>query len=332
MPSTVRVLMETLRWACSNGATALNYVECAALLREGSGTHGVEGVDRLTGDVVELRAPVVVNCAGPSCRIVADRLDRDYEALFRPSLAFNLLLDRPPLSDAALALTPRIPSGRTYFLRSWRGRIFAGTFHAACDRYPASPTPTATQIEQFVADLDRVVPSLGLSTADITRVYSGLLPASRAGTEDLASREVIVDHRSSGGPAGLWSVSGVKYTTARLVAERTLRRIYAASSRDLAVRPGTERPPPAPMPSREVLSASLGRASPEVANAVRTVVDEEAVTCWEDLVLRRTDWGADPRQAEGVAAALGVLTGHDLPACPALHGSGAGGTGQPGCR
>ena len=113
-----------------NGATALNYVECVSLLREGGGVRGVEAVDRVTGDVVELRAPVVVNCAGPSSRVVAERLDRDHERLFQPSLAFNLLLDRPPLSGAALALTPRNPTGRTYFLRSWRGRIVAGTYQA----------------------------------------------------------------------------------------------------------------------------------------------------------------------------------------------------------
>jgi glycerol-3-phosphate dehydrogenase len=328
MTSTVRVLMETLRWACSNGATALNYVECMSLLREGDGTGGVEAVDRATGDLIELRAPIVVNCAGPSCRIVAGRLDRDHEPLFRPSLAFNLLLDHPPLSDAALALTPEptsgSPTGRTYFLRSWRGRIFAGKFHAARDRYPVSPKPTDEEIEHFVADLDRAVPALELSTAAIVRVYSGLLPAARAATEDLASRELIVDHRATGGPSGLWSVSGVKYTTARLVAERTLRRIFAASDRDLAVRPGTERPEPAAIPSAGDPSPLLGGTSPELAGAVRRMVDEEAVTCLEDLVLRRTDWGADPKQAEAVTAALGRLLGDDLPAQPALRGSGVG--------
>jgi glycerol-3-phosphate dehydrogenase len=324
MPSSARVLMETLRWACRNGATVLNYVECLDLLRDGDVTLGVEALDRTTGDVVELRAPVVVNCAGPSCRTVARRLDRDHEPLFRPSLAFNMLLDRPPPSDAALAVSPRNPAGRTYFLRPWGGRIFAGTFHAPCASYPARSTPTDEQVGRFLDDLNRAVPALELTPEAVVRIYSGLLPASRPGTEDLASRELILEHGSIGGPAGLWSVSGVKYTTARLVAERTLRRIFAASGRDLDVRPGSERPPPALALSPDDPSSLLEHPSAEAVRAVRALVGEEAVTCVEDLVLRRTDWGADPERAAAVAAALGKLLGHELPARPTLHGSRVG--------
>jgi hypothetical protein len=56
----------------------------------------------------------------------------------------------------------------------------------------------------------------------------------------------------------------------------------------------------------------------------RTFVETEAVTCVEDLVLRRTDWGADPEQAAAVGAAFGRFVGHELPAYPSLHGSGVG--------
>jgi glycerol-3-phosphate dehydrogenase len=324
MRSSARVLMETLRWACHNGATALNYVECVRLLRSGDAVEGVAAVDRTTGDTLELRAPVVVNCAGASCRVVARRLDGDHERLFRPSLAFNLLLDRPPLSDAALALTPRSPTARTYFLRPWRGRTFAGTFHAACDRYPAPSKPTEAQIALFLADLNRAAPALELTPEAVVRVYSGLLPASRPGTDELAVREMILDHGSAGGPTGLWSVSGVKYTTARLVAERTLRRVFAGSGRDLAVRPDSDRPAPATALSPDDPSALLEEPTDEAVRAVRSLVDEEAVTCMEDLLLRRTDWGADPEQARAAATALRRILGHALPSRPPLHGSGVG--------
>ena len=37
---------------------------------------------------------------------------------------------------------------------------------------------------------------------------------------------MILGHGDHGGPAGLFSVSGVKYTTSRLVAEKTMRRVF----------------------------------------------------------------------------------------------------------
>jgi glycerol-3-phosphate dehydrogenase len=327
MTSTARVLMETLRWGCGNGATALNYVECTGLLRERDAVAGIEAVDRTSGDSLELRADVVVNCAGPACRVVASRLDADHERLFSPSIAFNLLLDRPPLSEAALAVAPRSPGSRTYFLRPWRGRIFAGTFHAACDGYPASPLPTEAQIDRFVAELNSAVPALELTRESIVRIYSGLLPASHLGTDELAVREVIVDHASMGGPRGLWSVSGVKYTTARLVAERALGRIFSPRGRSLTVRPGTDRPAPATGLSPEDPSPLLRGPTDEVVAAVRALLDGEAVTCLEDLLLRRTDWGTDPSQARAAASALTQVLGHGLPARPPLHRAGVAADG-----
>jgi glycerol-3-phosphate dehydrogenase len=42
------------------------------------------------------------------------------------------------------------------------------------------------------------------------------------GDTALASRPVVFDHGAAGGPEGLVSVSGVKLTTARAVAEKAL--------------------------------------------------------------------------------------------------------------
>jgi glycerol-3-phosphate dehydrogenase len=317
MTCSPRVLMETLRWACRNGARALNYVECVALSTNRDHVSGVEAVERLSGEAVRFRAPVVVNCAGPWTRSVAERLDRDHEALFRPSLAFNLLLDRKPPGPAALAVAPRRSGARTYFIRPWRDRILAGTFHAPCSSHPCARSPSEEQIELFVRDLRDAVPALELHSGDVLRVYSGLLPAKKTGIEDLSSREVVIDHAGAGGPRGLWSVSGVKYTTARRVAERTLRRIFRAE-RDLGVRPGTERGPSVSGVSFDDPS-ELEAAAPEAGRVVRQLVDQEAVVSMEDLLLRRTDWGADPRRLPSLTAALGRLLGSTLPPTAIPH-------------
>ena len=85
MEDSQRVLMEVLRWACAAGAKVLNYVEARELLRTASGVAGVRAWDQESGKGYEYRSGVVINAAGPWCREVAARFDRDPAGLV-PSL------------------------------------------------------------------------------------------------------------------------------------------------------------------------------------------------------------------------------------------------------
>ena len=127
MPDSQRIVMELLRWATHLGAATLNYVEATEVLRDGQKVTGIAAADRLNDGAYTYQAAVVINAAGPWCRDLAARFDRDIPALFKPSIAWNALIDRPALSTYALAVAPKKPGARTYFLRPWKGRFLAGT-------------------------------------------------------------------------------------------------------------------------------------------------------------------------------------------------------------
>lgn len=321
MPASQRVIIEMLRWASACGATCLNYVEADSLVIRGRQVTAVAARDRETGASHEFSAPVIVNCAGPWCAELAARFDRPAAALFRPSLAFNLLIDRPAPSDVAVAIAPPGPCGRTYFVLPWHGRTLAGTCHAGCVEGRGHEPPTAQQIEAFLRDLAAASPGTRWSPQDVRWVFWGLLPATQIGGDQLATRESIFDHGQSGGPRGLFSVSGVKFTTARLVAEKVLQRIYVLSGRRLRVRKDAGRPSPRGdfdlgeilgISSRNVRAVgSADGASMTPATRVRAWADEEAVVHLDDLLLRRADWGADPASADGVAEAACAALGWD---------------------
>jgi glycerol-3-phosphate dehydrogenase len=57
---------------------------------------------------------------------------------------------------------------------------------------------------------------------------------------------VIHDHGAEGGPEGLLSVSGVKLTTSRAVAEKVLARVFAHRGEQLPAPGWIERPAPVP--------------------------------------------------------------------------------------
>jgi len=282
--SPQRLQAELLRWATKCGAMALNYVEAIELQRNGASVSGV------VTSVGKFCAPVVINAAGPWSREVAQRLDRDQPGLLTPSLAFNILLDVPPPSSAAVA----VQGSRTYFITPHRsGASFAGTMHRT---WEGVNEPTDAMIDDFVEDLNWAVPDWRIDRSKIIRITAGVLPAIGPGKADMARRSSFVKHDIK----GLFSVCGIKYTTAPRFARRTLDRILGSPrSRDL---------PPPQFADRALLAephAVMALGDDELYR----LAQEEAVTRVEDFVERRMDWILDNAQSARFEARLASVLG-----------------------
>jgi glycerol-3-phosphate dehydrogenase len=311
MPNSQRLQMEILRWACRCGATCLNYVEASDLIVDAGKVTGIKTVDRESGRGFEYRAPIVVNCGGPWCRRIARQWDQDIPRLFQPSLAFNVFLNREPPSDVALAVTPRRPGGQTLFLHPWQGRILAGTHHVPWEAGEDNPRPAEADLRTFLDNLNEAVPGFDLGLNDMLRVHAGLLPAAAPNTATLAVREVLYEHGAQGGPSGLFSVSGVKYTTARLVAEKTLRMIYQVKGRSLGSPSSIDRPEPNDVVGADEFRRLIEKDRPTAQAYVQRFVYEEAVFHLDDLFFRRTDWAVGEPPAEGFTRQVADLIGWD---------------------
>jgi glycerol-3-phosphate dehydrogenase len=307
VPDSQRLIVEVLRLSTEHGATVLNYVEAGnLLLNGGKRVAGVAGVDRASGESFEFRGDTVINAGGPWCRDLAARFDRDEPALFRSMLAWNVLFDRKPLGEYGVAVAPKKPKGRTYFLLPYKGKVFAGTGHAPWLSESRSPMPSREGMEEFLADLNMAIPGFNAGMEDILRVFPGLQSAKKEGGTDFAVRDVFVDHSAHGGPGGFYTISGVKLTTARRLAERTLSRIFPGKAvpPDLSVDgPFTHKP------------ISCGKWDYECdwrpaegdtgwEEALKALIAEEAVLHLDDLVLRRTTLWENPFRAVEIAPLL----------------------------
>jgi len=289
-----RVVIDWLRWACAGGATALNRVAAERLLLEHNRVAGIVAQDVVAGTTLLFRAPTVINCAGPWSESVGRGFDPGAPACFRPTLAFNLLLDRQPLARCAIAMATPTGSRRTYFIVPWGDQTFVGTYHSPWSGPPHRPSPSADQIEQMLRELNAAVPGWKLQSDEVLRVCSGLLPGTAgAANEGLETSPTLHDHGRSGGPRGLFTVAGVKFTTAPLVAARVLRAAGLRSRGPVAEVP---RPPARSIPAAASFRRSLANTPGEAADWIRAVVAEESVLSVEDLLRRRTDWGLDPRE------------------------------------
>ncbi len=286
-----RLIMELLKSAVTSGATALNYMNVKGLLEGKNSVIGVRAEDEEKGEEYEFKAPIVINATGPWCREVANLFDRDHMPLFKKRLLlWNVLLNREALSNYALGLMPIKGKGHTYFFHPWKNRLLVGTGEVVVEKSEKETNVPQKEMEHFINDINHMAPELKITEADIQRVYSGILPAEEKGK--LSNREVIFDHSTQNGPKGLFSISGVKFTTSRLVADKTLTRIFPKAEKQ---------------PHKKILEQMQSKyisfdydwepSTKEDLNLLKEISENESVLHLSDLLLRRTSLGDHPERA-----------------------------------
>ena len=298
MPESQRLIIEILRWACDYGATALNYCEAKELILHKNAVEGVIANDREGNRTLEFRSSIVVNAAGPWNRNLSAVFYRDDPSIFIPSIAWNVLFDRDIESDHALALTPKGKNSQTYFIIPWKGKILAGTGHAfwRSDQND-NIRPSSSQIQKFINDLNEVLPGYELSARDILRIYSGLLPARDKENFKLANRELIYNYNSYGGPKGLFSITGVKFTTARLVAQKAIKMIFPARRTAHSQRRDVFFPSISDENIWNVdISELTDKCKSDTSELIKSLINSESVIHLDDLVLRRTSLWLSPKK------------------------------------
>lgn len=235
-----RLPLAFLRSAANAGASLANYVEVVGFLRQQEQIIGVQVRDQLSGAAFDIRARTVVNTAGPWVRRVLGLLDQQ-PAPSSPYLAKAInLVTRPLFHTYAVGLASRkrfrdsdavVDKGnRLLFTAPWRGRSMIGTDYIAYKGDPNDFGVTEEEIQDFIAEINQAYPAAELTRADVSLVQAGLVPISgvdpKTGSVRLTKHVTIDDHQREG-VRGLFSVVGVKYTTARHVAATLLDLIGA---------------------------------------------------------------------------------------------------------
>ena len=199
------------------GADLANYVEAIEVIRDAGRIAGMLARDRLTDRTLEIKSRLTLNAAGARAGEVMELFGTTRP--FPLVKAMNLVTSRPA-RDMALAAPAR--DGRMLTLVPWRGRAIVGTSQSAQFVQPGDLTVTSAEVDAFIADANIAFPALKLSAADVTLVHRGNVPASgdSGTTADLKPSAEIVDHAN-----GAVTVIGVKFTTARAVAERAIETL-----------------------------------------------------------------------------------------------------------
>ena len=242
MSNSERLVFAFLRSAEQAGAQLANYTEVRGFLKEKDAVTGVDARDTLTGDRLQIRAKTVVNTCGPWVGRVLGSLrghasqQSNGRVLFVKAMN---VLTRPLFPQHAVGVAGKgryhdtdavlNKGNRFLFITPWRGHSLIGTAHVAYDGNPEDCKASDEEIQNFLQEVNQAYPAADLKREDIVFVHSGLLPSSgichRTGDVQVAKHYQIHDHRGEG-VKGLLSVVGVKYTTARHVAEKVVDRVF----------------------------------------------------------------------------------------------------------
>ena len=303
--------------AAAQGAVPANYVQVDRLLVRTGRVLGVAVTDlEGAGGQFEIRGRVVVVAAGPwTPKLIAGTLGQQGRprAASR-AMAVNAVIERR-LADTAVGIQARsgpdidpIGGGSRYLFAAPQGsRTLLGTWYAPEGQAGSTPE---MGLRSLLREFNEVCPGLALSLNDAAGYQWGWLPLK--GEDEpgrptaLAERSRVINHGGQGA-RHLLSVEGVKYTTARLVAQGVVDRVFENLGR-----------PSPPCRTAEIPLEPMGVEGPptldgaSVEAEVRRAVQEEMAVKLSDIVFRRSTLGAAGRLDRTRVAEVAQLAGMEL--------------------
>ncbi|MFT4232801.1 MAG: glycerol-3-phosphate dehydrogenase/oxidase [Leucobacter sp.] len=266
-----RLLLALVHSAIDLGAVAFNHAEVAGLVAEpkGSGTRitGARVIDRISGREHIARGRVVVNAAGPWVdSALGDLADRSGISVQRAK-GVHLLMGALGQTDSLYA---RGKNGSHFVVNPWQSKTLVGPTDTAMDGDADSAAATVDDIDYLLETINSVA-ARPFTVDDVESTLVGVRPLVDDGkpTKKASRRFDIHDH-SEHGLAGLYSVTGGKWTTGRAMAEKVVDHVIGAE--------------PVLPPTRGFDSRTL-----PVAGAFGDYVSVEAA--FEAALLRRSDAG-----------------------------------------
>ncbi len=311
-----RLTLSFVEAGALSGAVPANYLRVKGLLTQHGAASGARAIDCLTGRELDIRARAVLVAAGPwTPELVATGVGAEVLAPPGRAMGLNVVIGRR-LAEVSFGVRsgtgpredPVCGGSRFLFCAPQGTGTVLGTWYALDQGNPRATRDRG--ILALLGEFNAACPGLELSPSDVVRCQWGWLPL-RGGndpgrSEALAEYPRIVDHMRHG-VRHLLSVEGVKYTTARLLAEQAVDRVFAS----------LERASPACRTAELRLGGAGSRvamdqgAMPAREEIVRAVRDEMAVSL-TDIVFRRTSLGAVPGPQRAAVEAAARIAGAEL--------------------
>lgn len=219
-----RLAINLMQTAVENGAKAVNYVKVTRLLKDAKGqVSGVVASDEIDGGSFELKGKCIVNATG----IFVDniiKMDNPHEKpLVRPSQGVHLVVDRSFLGGDDAIMVPKTSDGRVMFGVPWHNRVILGTTDTPVNDFVLEPKALEEEVDFILETAGRYLTKKP-QRKDVLCVFAGLRPlaAPKNRADETKSKEISRSHKLITSDSGLVTITGGKWTTYRVMAEKTV--------------------------------------------------------------------------------------------------------------
>jgi glycerol-3-phosphate dehydrogenase len=206
-----------------NGGVALNYMKVTGLVKDDGKIAGVKAEDQETGNILIIRAQVVINATGVFVDSVLKMDNENARDVVKPSQGIHLVLDRKFLSGTEALMIPKTSDGRVLFAVPWHGHVVVGTTDVEKEVPELEPHAEEAEVEYILETATRYF-SHPPDKSDVLSVFTGLRPLAAPSGEGKKTKEISRGHKILVSDSGLITLTGGKWTTYRRMAEDVIDR------------------------------------------------------------------------------------------------------------
>ncbi len=228
--SPERLTLAFIKSAVKYGAEVANYTEVEGFIVENSRkfktVKGVKVKDKLSGKSYDIKAKLVINCAGPWADIILNKAKENIDnQILRRSEGIHFITKKIVNNHIFTGATAK---GKHFFLVPYRNHTLIGTTDKEYIGNPDAYHVTKDAIMELLIDVNE---SFGnqekIAYKDILHAYGGLRPLVEDQTEDVynTSRKYEITGEKKNGIKGLITVEGGKFTTSRMLAKKAINKV-----------------------------------------------------------------------------------------------------------
>lgn len=284
-----RICLDTVLHARDAGASVHNYTRVDSLERRGSdGLWHINGTDLRSGQAFGLRAKAVINATGAwiddlvrASRLPVPRLNQGAKGT-------NVVV-RLPEAFRGLGFETVTRKGEPFYVIPWDDLHYFGPKDKAKDPTPENFRTEEDEVEELLAEMNHLLPSLKLTRRDVLYTWSGVRPRTYSPDAPIGSMATLLHDFGDRGLPGYYTYTGGLIMTHRH-AGRALTR--AVGKRLAPSRPSRPLALQARLFQRPHNTPAVGAAYPDVSLAeLRHAAAEEQVGTLHDLMFRRVRLG-----------------------------------------
>ena len=231
LTNDARLVLAVVRAAADAGAVVSNYAEAIECVPEGGRIAGVRVRDRMSGNLLGIRASLVVNATGVWLDWL--RSSKPTAQTVRPTKGVHVFLPRERVGNRGAVVVTAKRDGRVIFVLPWGRLTLIGTTDTDFRGDPDDVVPNAEDVGYLLESVNEAFPAAHIGSEDVVSAYAGLRPLIHARPGEKES-DISREHEVLEDPDGLISVAGGKLTTQRAMAEDVVDRVCKRLGRAVA--------------------------------------------------------------------------------------------------